>query len=164
EWPVSSRSTSPARAGAARAEREQSRKARVPQALKKAAEQVAPRRHRRSFSMSLRSLHVRQLALVGIAACTLSGCTSMAGPASAQSAGAPISAAEAQQGAQYHQQFLNEFGGAMTGPQAAYVEQVGKNIAVQSGLANSQSAFNVTLLNSSVDNAFAVPGGYVYVT
>jgi len=85
-------------------------------------------------------------------------------PASAQSAGAPISAAEAQQGAQYHQQFLNEFGGAMTGAQATYVEQVGKNIAVQSGLANSQSAFNVTLLNSSVDNAFAVPGGYVYVT
>lgn len=114
--------------------------------------------------MSLRSLPARQLALVGIAACTLSGCTSMAGPASAQSAGAPISAAEAQQGAQYHQQFLNEFGGAMTGSQAAYVEQVGKNIAVQSGLANSQSAFNVTLLNSSVDNAFAVPGGYVYVT
>lgn len=114
--------------------------------------------------MSLRSLPVRQLALIGIAACTLSSCTSMAGPASAQSAGAPISAAEAQQGAQYHQQFLNEFGGAMTGSQAAYVEQVGKNIAVQSGLANSQSAFNVTLLNSSVDNAFAVPGGYVYVT
>ncbi len=114
--------------------------------------------------MSLRSLRVRQLALVGIAACALSGCTSVAGPASAQSAGAPISAAEAQQGAQYHQQFLNEFGGAMTGSQAAYVEQVGKNIAVQSGLANSQSAFNVTLLNSSVDNAFAVPGGYVYVT
>ena len=52
----------------------------------------------------------------------------------------------------------------MTGSQAAYVEQVGKNIAVQSGLANSQSAFTVTLLNSSVDNAFAVPGGYVYVT
>ena len=30
--------------------------------------------------------------------------------------------------------------------------------------ANSQSAFTVTLLNSSVDNAFAIPGGYVYVT
>ena len=52
----------------------------------------------------------------------------------------------------------------MTGTQAAYVEQIGKNIAVQSGLANSQSAFTVTLLNSSVDNAFAIPGGYVYVT
>ncbi len=39
-----------------------------------------------------------------------------------------------------------------------------RHIAVQSGLANSESAFTVTLLNSSVDNAFAIPGGYVYVT
>jgi predicted Zn-dependent protease len=82
----------------------------------------------------------------------------------AQRAGSAISASEAQQGAQNHPQVLTEFGGAVTGPQAAYVEEVGKNIAVQSGLANSRSAFTVTLLNSSVDNAFAVPGGYVYVT
>jgi predicted Zn-dependent protease len=85
-------------------------------------------------------------------------------PLHAQQAGSAITPAEAQQGAEYHQQFLDEFGGAMSGPQADYVEQVGKNIAVQSGLANSQSAFTVTLLNSSVDNAFAIPGGYVYVT
>ena len=32
----------------------------------------------------------------------------------------------------------------LTGSHAGYVEQVGKNIAVQSGLANSQSAFTVT--------------------
>jgi predicted Zn-dependent protease len=82
----------------------------------------------------------------------------------AQSRVTAITPAEAQQGAQFHLQALQEFGGAVTGPQASYVEQVGKNIAVQSGLANSQSAFTVTLLNSSVDNAFAVPGGYVYVT
>jgi len=108
---------------------------------------------------------IRRLATTGAAVCALAGCaTAPGGTALAQSAGGPISAAEAQQGAQYHQQFLQEFGGAMTGSQAAYVEQVGKNIAVQSGLANSQSAFNVTLLNSAVDNAFAVPGGYVYVT
>jgi predicted Zn-dependent protease len=106
----------------------------------------------------------RRFALTGVAVCALAGCATAPDAASAQSAGAPITAAEAQQGAQYHQQFLQEFGGAMTGSQATYVEQVGKNIAVQSGLANSQSAFNVTLLNSSVDNAFAVPGGYVYVT
>ena len=108
---------------------------------------------------SLRKSQARKLALAGVAAFAL-----LAVPAGAQRAGTPITQAEAQQGAQYHQQFLDEFGGAMTGSQAAYVEQVGKNIAVQSGLANSQSAFNVTLLNSSVDNAFAVPGGYIYVT
>jgi predicted Zn-dependent protease len=101
----------------------------------------------------------RTLALAGVAALALA-----AVPASAQRVGSAITQAEAQQGAEYHQQFLDEFGGAMSGAQAGYVEQVGKNIAVQSGLANSQSAFTVTLLNSSVDNAFAVPGGYVYVT
>jgi len=106
----------------------------------------------------------RRFGLTGAAVCALAGCATTPDAASAQSAGTAITPAEAQQGAQYHAQFLAEFGGAWTGPQSAYVEQVGKNIAVQSGLANSQSAFTVTLLNSSVDNAFAVPGGYVYVT
>jgi len=106
----------------------------------------------------------RRLALVSVAAGALFACATVPEQASAQRAGAAITAAEAKQGAEYHPQFLREFGGAMTGSQASYVEQIGKNIAVQSGLANSQSAFTVTLLNSSVDNAFAVPGGYVYIT
>jgi len=80
------------------------------------------------------------------------------------SASSPITEAEAQQGAEFHPQLLAEFGGAMTGRQATYVEGVGQRIAVQSGLANSQSAFTVSLLNSSVNNAFAIPGGYVYTT
>jgi len=77
---------------------------------------------------------------------------------------APITPQEAQMGAQYHPKFLAEFGGAMSGPQAAYVEQVGKNIAVQSGLGNARASFTVSLLNSPVHNAFAVPGGYIYTT
>ncbi len=100
-----------------------------------------------------------RLALSGVAAAAL-----VAMPLQAQRAGSAITPAEAQQGAQYHQQMLTDFGGAMTGSQADYVEYVGQHIAVQSGLANSESAFTVTLLNSSVDNAFAIPGGYVYVT
>ncbi len=75
-----------------------------------------------------------------------------------------ISAKDRQQGAEAHPQLVAEFGGAETGPQATYVEGIGKNIAVQSGLSNARGDFTVTLLNSSVDNAFAVPGGYVYVT
>ncbi len=42
--------------------------------------------------------------------------------------------------------------------------RVGRKIAVQSGLSNSERDFTVTLLDSPVDNAFAIPGGYVYVT
>jgi predicted Zn-dependent protease len=103
----------------------------------------------------------RWLSLAGVAAASLAACATV--PGASVPAGAPITQAEAQQGAQYHEEFLAEFGGAYTGPQAGYVEQIGRNIAAQSGL-GTQSSFVVTLLNSSVDNAFAVPGGYVYVT
>ncbi|AMU95226.1 peptidase M48 Ste24p [Sphingopyxis terrae subsp. terrae NBRC 15098] len=75
-----------------------------------------------------------------------------------------ISPAERKQGDEAHPQLLAEFGGAYAGPQAAYVNRIGQNIAVQSGLSRSPSDFTVTLLNSPVNNAFAIPGGYVYVT
>ena len=104
---------------------------------------------------------MKTLAL-GAATLALSGC--VGGGGSIPSASTPITQSEAQQGAEYHPQFLAEFGGAMSGPQAAYVEQVGKNIAVQSGLGNARESFTVSLLNSPVNNAFAVPGGYIYTT
>lgn len=94
-------------------------------------------------------------------ALALTGCM---GGGSIPSASAPITTTEAQQGAEYHPQLLAQFGGAMGGSQAAYVEQVGKNIAVQSGLGNARESFTVSLLNSPVNNAFAVPGGYIYTT
>ncbi len=75
-----------------------------------------------------------------------------------------ISASDKATGAKAHPDLLKEYGGAYSGPQAAYVTAVGKKIAVQSGLSNSQADFTVTLLNSPVNNAFAIPGGYVYVT
>jgi predicted Zn-dependent protease len=77
---------------------------------------------------------------------------------------APFSASEKQEGAKAHPDILKEFGGPMQSAQTDYVVRVGKNIAVQSGLGNAQSDFTVTLLNSSVNNAFAIPGGYVYIT
>lgn len=75
-----------------------------------------------------------------------------------------ISPAERKQGNEAHPQLMAEFGGAYTGPQANYVTRVGQNIALQSGLSNARTDFTVTLLNSPVNNAFAIPGGYVYVT
>jgi predicted Zn-dependent protease len=75
-----------------------------------------------------------------------------------------ISASDKAQGAKAHPELLQQFGGAYHGSQAAYVERVGKRIAVQSGLSNSERDFTVTLLDSPVNNAFAIPGGYVYVT
>ena len=76
----------------------------------------------------------------------------------------PMTANDRAAGAKAHPQLVAEFGGLYDGPQAAYVTRVGQKIALQSGLADTQSAFTVSLLNSSVNNAFAIPGGYVYVT
>ncbi len=109
------------------------------------------------LSTRIKGLLAATSASLGLAACATV-------PGANVAPGSPITQAEAQQGAQYHEQFVSEFGGAMSGPHARYVSQVGQNIAVQSGLATSPTAFDVTLLNSSVNNAFAVPGGYIYVT
>jgi predicted Zn-dependent protease len=106
------------------------------------------------------SLRAKSSFLLGAASLALAGC--LGGPIA--STGTPITAQEAQQGAQAHPELVAEFGGAMSGPQADYVVSVGRTIAVQSGLSGSQNEFTVTLLNSSVNNAFAIPGGYVYVT
>ncbi len=91
----------------------------------------------------------------------------VAQPLSAQSqapAATSISASDKAQGAKAHPELLSQYGGAYAAPQADYVRRVGQRIAVQSGLSNAQGDFTVTLLNSPVDNAFAIPGGYVYVT
>lgn len=76
----------------------------------------------------------------------------------------PFTQKEKDEGAKAHTEILAEFGGAMTGTQADYVRRVGQKIAVQSKLGNAQTDFNVSLLNSSVNNAFALPGGFVYIT
>ncbi len=78
--------------------------------------------------------------------------------------GTPLTPAERAEGTKYHPQLVAEYGGPVTGPQADYVRDVTKGISVHSGLSNSRDDFTVTLLNSPVNNAFAIPGGYVYVT
>ncbi|MBT2185599.1 M48 family metalloprotease [Sphingobium nicotianae] len=75
-----------------------------------------------------------------------------------------MSQSERAEGAKAHPELLKEFGGLYNGPQAAYVTSVGRRIAVQSSLSSQQNDFTISLLNSSVNNAFAIPGGYVYVT
>ncbi len=75
-----------------------------------------------------------------------------------------ISPQEKAEGAKAHPDLLAEYGGAYAGPQADYVTRVGRRVAGQSGVANSDKEFTITLLNSPVENAFAIPGGYVYCT
>lgn len=95
---------------------------------------------------------------VTASALALTGCMS-AGPIDPA-----ISQAEAQTAYQQHPQVLAEFGGEVTGTVGNYVEQVGDSVAVHSGTPNAAAAYDFTVLNSAVENAFAVPGGRIYVT
>lgn len=75
---------------------------------------------------------------------------------------APNAAREA---AQQHPQVVAQFGGSVGATQSAYVADVGRRVAAQTGVhGSSASAYTITTLNSPVLNAFAVPGGYVYIT
>ena len=73
----------------------------------------------------------------------------------------PQDVAEAQR---ENAQVVEELGGAETGPRAAYVASVGRRVGAFSGIANAPQVLHFTTLNSAVENAFSVPGGYVYVT
>jgi predicted Zn-dependent protease len=112
--------------------------------------------------MSVGSIFKMKRVFVAVAALSLVAASAAYAPALAQMRA--ISQGERAQGAQAHPQLLAQFGGAYGGRQDAYVAGVGKRIAVQSGLSNSERDFTVTLLNSPVNNAMAIPGGYIYVT
>ena len=102
---------------------------------------------------------MRKLLLVGVAVIAIGAKAPKLLP-SAQ----PITSGDRTTGAKAHPQILQEFGGVYESRQAAYVTKVGRRIALQSGLSNAEGDFTISLLNSSVNNAFAIPGGYVYVT
>lgn len=66
-------------------------------------------------------------------------------------------------GAEAHRQVLAEFAGVYYDPPLAdYVERVGQRMAEQSKTRDFEYRF--TILDSPSINAFALPGGYVYVT
>jgi len=76
---------------------------------------------------------------------------------------AQISDSERRQGASAHEQIVAQYGGVYDDPKVGpYVARVTTRIAGASSLPNEE--FRVTVLNSPVVNAFALPGGYVYVT
>ena len=84
--------------------------------------------------------------------------------AATTTAAASISAKDKADGAKANPELTAAYGGAIRGAQADYVASIGKKVAVQSGMSNSSNDFTVTLLNSSINNAFAIPGGYIYTT
>jgi predicted Zn-dependent protease len=84
--------------------------------------------------------------------------------AAAQTKTRAISQNSASTAAQQHPQIVAQFGGEETGPRAAYVRSVGAKVAARTPIQGGANAFRITTLNSPVMNAFAVPGGYLYIT
>jgi predicted Zn-dependent protease len=95
---------------------------------------------------------------------SLAGCSQVRNPATGEMQYTTLSQAdELRLGTQEHPKVLAEFGGAYEGQEADnYVAQVGRRLVQVSEL--PEQTFTFTLLNSPVVNAFALPGGYVYVT
>ena len=96
----------------------------------------------------------------------LAGIAIVAVPAAVLAQGGPryLAQRDVVEAQRQHPEIVAEFGGAETGSRAAYVEGVGRRIGAFSGLANSTQTLHYTTLNSAVENAFALPGGYVYIT
>ncbi|WP_282604977.1 M48 family metalloprotease [Pelagibius sp. Alg239-R121] len=70
---------------------------------------------------------------------------------------------EASLGAQEHKKILQQFGGAYADPEISqYVTSLGNLLAKTSETPDQK--FTFTVLDSPVVNAFALPGGYVYIT
>ncbi|HVY99610.1 MAG TPA: M48 family metalloprotease [Dongiaceae bacterium] len=103
--------------------------------------------------------------LVALAALGLSGCNYATSPATGRQFLSPVSEKqEAQMGAEEHPKILAEFGGAYAEKPNlnAYVNQIGQAVAQHAE--RKDVAYTFTVLNSEEINAFALPGGYVYVT
>ncbi|WP_033067770.1 M48 family metalloprotease [Thalassospira australica] len=70
---------------------------------------------------------------------------------------------ERQIGSQEHPKMVKEFGGEYTEKDLqAYVTEIGEKLVAVSETPNEK--FTFTVLDSPVVNAFALPGGYVYIT
>ena len=66
-------------------------------------------------------------------------------------------------GAEQHPKMVKQFGGAFENQTIqAYVQDIGQRLAKESELPNLDWTF--TVLDAPIVNAFALPGGYVYVT
>lgn len=99
------------------------------------------------------------------AATLLSGCATQSSPATGRTFSSPVSAQqEASLGRKEHPKILKEFGGAYDEKPGldSYVTSIGQFLASTGERPDVQ--FTFTLLNSPDVNAFAVPGGYIYLT
>jgi len=109
--------------------------------------------------MSLRPIRPLLMAAVLVAACGTQVVNPVTGKTERTVMDEPTEIAE---GAKAHKEVLEEYGAYDNPKLQAYVNDLGQRLASQSHRANLTWTF--TVLDSKEINAFALPGGYVYVT
>lgn len=95
----------------------------------------------------------------------LSGCMQATSPATGRTFSTSVTEAQENQiGAEEHPKILAEFGGAYAERPAlnTYIDSVGQFVAATAERQDVKYTF--TVLDSAEINAFALPGGYVYIT
>jgi len=110
-----------------------------------------------------RSLRHLAAAAVLVASSLLAGCTTNPATGEQSFTGFMSTSDENRIGQQSHPEILKEFGGAYGSPQLqAYIQNLGTSLAANSERKDVHYTF--TLLDTPIVNAFAVPGGYIYIT
>lgn len=107
--------------------------------------------------------HRRRLLCLALSV-SLAGCSQVTNPATGRTEFTAMSPEqEVKTGRAEHPKVLAQFGGAYDDRTLqAYVTRIGERLKVVSELPDLK--FTFTLLNSDVVNAFALPGGYVYLS
>ena len=101
--------------------------------------------------------------LIAVASALLAGCATVTNPVTGQREISVMDErSEIAEGRKAHEQVLQEFGAYANPRLQAYVNELGQRLAKQSHRKNLEWHF--TVLDSPEINAFALPGGYVYVT
>jgi len=104
-----------------------------------------------------------RLAAVGFLLSLLAACAVAPGTGRTIFTGGMSQEDEKAIGFEQHPKMVEEFGGGYADAELqTYVSRVGEKLARQSELPNL--AFTFTVLDSPIVNAFALPGGYVYVS
>lgn len=92
----------------------------------------------------------------------LTGCTTNPATGEQQFTGLLPASQEASVGASEHENVKKTYGDFVTGPVADYVSRIGQKVAANTERTDVQYKFYV--IDSPIVNAFAVPGGYIYIS
>jgi len=92
----------------------------------------------------------------------MGGCTVNPATGEQQFTGLLPAGQEASVGASEHEKVRQTYGEFVTGPVAEYVSRIGQKVAANTERTDVQYKFFV--IDSPIVNAFAVPGGYIYIS